>query len=98
MLTYAARSLVKRLRPATATGKRQQSPRGSGRCRAVAQTDARPVTATQRGYGCLPFAPVDWVSIVDAAPIPLAFDLRATRHRQMIEQVRQRVFLTVESY
>ena len=39
-----------------------------------------------------------WVDIVDSAPIPLAFDLRATRHRQMIEQVRQRVFLTVESY
>jgi hypothetical protein len=46
----------------------------------------------------LPFAPFDWIDIVDAAPIPLAFDLRATRHRQMIEQVRQRVFLTVESY
>jgi hypothetical protein len=40
------------------------------------------------GVGLLPFAPVDWVDIVDAAPIPLAFDLRATRHRQMIEQAR----------
>jgi hypothetical protein len=36
-----------------------------------------------------------WVDKVDAAPIPLAFDLRATRHRQMIEQVRQRVFRTI---
>ena len=44
------------------------------------------------------FVPFNWIDIVDAAPIPLAFDLRATRHRQMIEQVRQRVFLTVESY
>jgi hypothetical protein len=40
----------------------------------------------------LPFAPFDWVDIVHAAPIPLAFDLRATRRCQMIEQVRQWVF------
>ena len=39
----------------------------------------------------LAFAPFDWIDIVDAAPIPLAFDLRATRHRQIIEQVRPRV-------
>ena len=40
----------------------------------------------------LPFEPFNWVDIVHAAPIPLAFDLRATRRCQMIEQVRQWVF------
>ena len=43
-------------------------------------------------------APVDWVDIIYAAPIPVGVNFGATRHRQMIEQVRQRVFLTVESY
>ena len=42
------------------------------------------VTST-RAHGLLAFAPFDWLDIVDAAPIPLAFDLRATPHRQMIE-------------
>jgi hypothetical protein len=45
----------------------------------------------------LPFAPVDWVDIVDAAPIPLAFDPRAPRHRQMVEESRQGAFRTVHS-
>jgi hypothetical protein len=53
------------------------------------------VTST-RSYGLLAFAPFDWIDIVDAATIPLAFDLRATRHRQMIEQVRQRGIETAE--
>jgi hypothetical protein len=40
----------------------------------------------------LSFERFDWIDIVDAAPIPLAFDFRAPRQRQMIQQVRQRVF------
>jgi hypothetical protein len=40
----------------------------------------------------LSFERFDWIDKVDAAPIPLAFDFRAPRHRQMIQQVGQRVF------
>jgi hypothetical protein len=45
----------------------------------------RPATlpATVRGF--------DWIDAVDAATIPLAFDLRATRHREMVQEVGQRV-------
>jgi hypothetical protein len=39
----------------------------------------------------LPFAAFDWVDAVDAATIPLAFDLRATRHRETVQEVGQRV-------
>ena len=47
-----------------------------------------------QALACLPATvpAFDWVDIVHAAPIPLAFDLRATRRCQMIEQVRQWVF------
>ena len=47
------------------------------------------------GLRLLPFAPIDWVEIVDAAPIPLAFDPRAPRNRQMVEEGRQGAFRTV---
>jgi hypothetical protein len=45
----------------------------------------------------LPFAPVDWVDIVDAAPIPAGVNFGATRHRQVIEQGGQGAFRTVHS-
>ena len=45
----------------------------------------------------LPFAPFDWVDIVDAAPIPVGVNFGATRHRQMIEQGGQGAFRTVHS-
>jgi hypothetical protein len=32
------------------------------------------------GVRLLPFAPVDWVDIVDAAPIPVGVNFGATRH------------------
>jgi hypothetical protein len=43
------------------------------------------------------FAPIDWVNIVDAAPIPVGVNFGATRHRQMIEQGGQGAFRTVHS-
>ena len=43
---------------------------------------------SSRAHELLAFAPFDWIDIVDAAPIPLAFDPRAPRHRQMIEEGR----------
>ena len=46
------------------------------------------------GYGLLPFAAVDWVDTVDAAPIPVGVNFGATRHRQMIEQGGQGAFRT----
>jgi Histidine kinase-, DNA gyrase B-, and HSP90-like ATPase len=56
---------------------------GAGLGLAISKRLAR-LPATVRAF--------DWVDIVYAAPIPLAFDLRATRRCQMIEQVRQWVF------
>jgi hypothetical protein len=47
------------------------------------------------GVRLLPFAPVDWVDIVDAAPIPVGVNFGATGHRQMIEQGGQGAFRTV---
>ena len=58
------------------------------------QADAGLVTVAA-GVGLLPFAPVDWIDIVDAAPAPLATDFQATQRRQMIEQVRHRVFCPI---
>jgi len=49
------------------------------------------------GVRLLPFAPVDWVDIVYAAPIPVGVNFGATRHRQMIEQGGQGAFRTVQS-
>jgi hypothetical protein len=43
-------------------------------------------------------APINWVDVIDATPIPLVLDLRTIRHRQMIQQVRQWVFRPVESH
>jgi hypothetical protein len=50
-----------------------------------------------RAYGLLSFAPVDWVDIVDAAPIPLRVNFGATTQRQVIEQGGQGAFRTVHS-
>jgi hypothetical protein len=68
---------------------RAHSNKRTGPC---AQADAGRAVAA--GIGLLPFAPADWADIVDAATIPLAFDLLATRHRQMIEQGGQGSFVT----
>jgi hypothetical protein len=53
------------------------------------------VTST-RAYGLLAFAPVDWVDIVDAAPIPAGVNFGATRDRQTVEQGGQAAFRTVQ--
>jgi hypothetical protein len=68
------------------------------RGRGLVTIHLRRMACDHAGGWLLPFAPFDWVDIVDAAPIPVGVKFGATRHRQMIEQVRQRVFLTVESY
>jgi hypothetical protein len=60
------------------------------------QADAGLVTVAA-GVRLLPFAPVDWVDIVYAAPIPVGVNFGATRHRQMIEQGGQGAFRTVHS-
>jgi hypothetical protein len=60
------------------------------------QADAGLVTVAA-GVRLLPFAPVDWVDIVDAAPIPVGVKVGATRHRQMIEKGGQGAFRTVHS-
>jgi hypothetical protein len=60
------------------------------------QADAGLVTVAA-GVRLLPFAPVDWVDIVYAAPIPVGVNFGATRHRQMIEQGGQGAFRTVQS-
>jgi hypothetical protein len=60
------------------------------------QADGRLVTVVA-GVRLLPFAPSDWVDIVDAAPIPVSVNFGATRHRQMIEQSGQGAFCTVHS-
>jgi hypothetical protein len=60
------------------------------------QADAALVSVAA-GIRLLPFAPADWVDIVDAAPIPVGVNFGATRHRQMIEQGGQGAFRTVHS-
>jgi hypothetical protein len=53
---------------------RAHSNKRTGPC---AQADAGRAVAA--GIGLLPFAPADWADIVDAATIPLAFDLRGLK-------------------
>jgi hypothetical protein len=60
------------------------------------QADAGFVTVAA-GVRLLPFAPVDWVDIVDAAPIPVGVNFGATRPRQMIEQGGQGAFRPVHN-
>jgi hypothetical protein len=60
------------------------------------QADAGLVTVAA-GVRLLPFAPVDWVDTVYAAPIPVGVNFGATRHRQMIEQGGQGAFRTADS-
>ena len=66
-----------------------------GRIRLSSRQADAGLVCVAAGVRLLPFAPVDWVYVADAAPILLATDFQATRHRQIIEQVRHRVFCPI---